>query len=130
MTIQQVITNEQEINAIEASKVKSLSAFEKFYSENVIIIQSDGTVFTGKDACRAGEVGFNSSIITTTDKKLLSSVVLPSDLPEYEFLVVGTWYYDLVTSMYPIKGNQTSLCYWANDKVQKVIFKSGSEIIA
>lgn len=130
MTIQQVIASEQEINTIEVSKIKSLEGFEKFYSEGVIIIQSDGTTFEGKEACRAMEEGFNSSIITITDKRLLASVVLPSDEPEYEFLVVSTWYYDLMTSMYPIKGNQTSLCYWANDKIQKVTFKSGSEIIA
>ncbi len=129
MTLQQVIANEQEINTIESSKIKSLEGFEKFYGDDVIMVQSDGTTFNGKEACRAMEEGFNSSIITITDKTLLSSVVLPSDNPEYEFLVVATWYYDLVTAMYPIKGNQTSLCYWANDKIQKAIFKSGSEII-
>lgn len=58
MTIQQVIANEKEINAIELAKVKSLEGFEKFYGEDVVIIQGDGTTFNGKVACRGMEEGF------------------------------------------------------------------------
>jgi hypothetical protein len=129
MTIQQVIDNEKMINLIESAKVKSLEGFEKFYSPTVVIIQNDGTTFTGKEACRTMEEGFNSSIVNITTKNLLSSVVLPSDNPEFEFLVVSTWDYDLVTTMYPIKGNQTSLAYWKDNMIQQVTFKSGSVII-
>jgi hypothetical protein len=130
MTIQQVITNEQKINAVEELKVKDLAGFEEFYSESVIIIQDDGTTFTGKEACRAMENGFNSSIINITTKKLISSVAIPSFDSEYEFCVVATWEYDLMTTMYPIKGLQTSIAFWKDDMIQKVIFKSGSIIIA
>jgi hypothetical protein len=130
MTIQQVIANEKEINAIELSKAKNLDGFEKFYSDSVVIVQDDGTTFTGKEACRAMEEGFNSSIISITTKELLSSVVMPSFDLEYEFCVVSTWNYDLMTSMYPIKGLQTSIAFWKDGMIQKVTFKSGSEIIA
>jgi hypothetical protein len=130
MTIQQVIANEKEINAIEFAKIKSLEGFEKFYAPEVVIVQDDGTTFTGKEACRAMEEGFNFSIISITTKNLLSSVVLPSFDSEYEFVVVATWEYDLMTSVYPNKGNQTSIAFWKNGMIQKVTFKSGSEIIA
>lgn len=117
MTIQQVITNEQKINSIEFLKEKNLAGFEEFYSDSVVIIQDDGTDFTGKEACRAMEEGFNSSIISITTKELLSSVVMPSFDPEYEFCVIATWNYDLMTSMYPIKGLQTSIGFWKDGMI-------------
>jgi hypothetical protein len=130
MTIQQVISNEQKINTIEELKVKDLAGFEEFYSNTVVIVQDDGTTFTGKEDCRPMENGFNSSIITITTKKLVSSVVIPSFDSEYEFCVIATWDYDLMTAMYPIKGLQTSMTFWKDDMIQKVIFKSGSVVVA
>jgi 3-phosphoglycerate kinase len=118
MTIQQVIANEKEINELVLAG-KMLEAFIKFYGENV-----------GKVACQAYEEGFMSSITQFNEAKLLSSVVMPSDDSNYEFLVIATWYNDIVTTNYPIKGNQSSLCYWKDGMIQKVTFKSGSEIIA
>jgi hypothetical protein len=129
MTIQQVIANEKEINELVLAG-KMLEAFIKFYGEKVVMIESDGSQNVGKVACQAYEEGFMSSITQFNEAKLLSSVVMPSDDSNYEFLVVATWYNDIVTTNYPIKGNQSSLAYWKDGMIQKVTFKSGSEIIA
>jgi hypothetical protein len=127
MTIQQVIANEKEINQlVQAGKM--LEAFEKFYGENVVMIESDGSQNVGKVACRKYEEGFMSTITEFNAANLLSSVVIP--LADYEFQVVATWYNDIVTTNYPIKGNQTSIAIWKDGMIQKVTFKSGAEIIA
>jgi hypothetical protein len=128
MTIQQVITNEQEINLNEVS-TNTMKSFEKFYGDSVTIVQADKTQVTGKEENRTIEIAFNENITEIRTKKLVSSMVLPSNLPEYEFLVIATWDYDLSTKYYPIKGLQTSFTYWANDMIQKVEFYTGTEII-
>jgi hypothetical protein len=134
MTIQEVIQYEKEINEIELTKNKSvetitMESFEKFYSDNVIIVESDGTTFNGKEACRAMEQGFNGSIQVINAKELLSSVVIPSIEAAYEFMVVSTWYYNLVTAMYPIDAAQTSIAYWKDGQIQKAVFVSPVEVI-
>lgn len=129
MTIQQVIANEQEINQLVATG-KAMDAFHKFYGNDVIMIQSDGSTTSGKVDCQAMEEAFGASIIEFRSTKLLSSVVMPSDLAEYEFLVVATWFSDFTTTQYTMTGNQTSLAYWSNGMIQKVTFKFPSEIIA
>jgi hypothetical protein len=129
MTIQQVIANEKEINQLVLEN-KSLEAFKKFYGPNVSMTESDGSTTTGFDNCLAYEESFFASVTEFRGIKFLSSVVMPSDIPDYEFLVVATWWYDFTTTQYTNTGNQTSLAYWKDDKIQKVTFKSGSEIIA
>jgi hypothetical protein len=134
MTIQEVIQFEKEINSIELTANKSIDTlsmamFEKYYSEDVEIVESDGTSFKGKDACRAMEQEFNSSIQAINSKDLLSSVAIPSQDPNYEFMVISTWYYNLVTAMYPIDAVQTSIAYWKDGQIQKAVFISPSEVI-
>jgi hypothetical protein len=129
MTIQQVIANEKEINELVLAN-KSLDAFEKFYGENVTMTESDGSTTVSKSACRLYEEGFFASVTEFRGIKLVASVVLPSDVPEYEFLVVATWWYDFTTTQYTNTGNQTSFTYWKDDMIQKVTFKSPSEIIS
>jgi hypothetical protein len=126
MTIQQVIANEKEINQL-VLEGKMLEAFEKFYGENIVMIESDGSQNLGKEACRKYEEGFMSTITQFNEAKLLSSIVIP--LGDNEFEVMATWYNDIVTTNYPIKGNQTSTAIWKDGMIQKVTFKSGSEII-
>jgi hypothetical protein len=129
MTIQQVITHEKEINQL-VLEGKSLEAFEKFYGEDVIMTESDGSTTTGKTDCRKYEEGFFASVTEFRGIKLLASVAMPSDVAEYEFLVVATWWYDFTTAHYTNTGNQTSFTYWKDGMIQKVTFKSPSEIIA
>jgi hypothetical protein len=127
MTIQQVIANEKEINELVLAG-KMLEAFIKFYGENVTMVESDGSQNVGKVACQAYEEGFMASITQFNEAKLLSSVVYP--ISDTEFEVVATWYNDIVTTNYPIKGNQTSIATWKDGMIQKVVFRSGSEVIA
>jgi hypothetical protein len=129
MTIQQVIANEQVINSMVLSN-QMMDAFNQYYGDDVVMIQSDGTTFTGKADCQAMEESWGKNLVEFRESKLLSSVVMPSDDANYEFLVVATWFNDYTTTEFTMTGNQTSLCYWANDKIQKVTFKSPSEIIA
>jgi hypothetical protein len=129
MTIQQVISSEKEINEL-VLQGKMMEAFMKFYGDDVIMIENDGSSNSGKAACQAYEEGFMSSIVEFKEAKLLSSIVLPSPDSNYEFLVIATWYNDIMTTNYPIKGNQTSFTYWKEGMVRKNEFKSGSEVIA
>jgi hypothetical protein len=134
MTIQEVIQFEKEINEIELTKNKSIDtttmeSFEKFYSDTVVMIESDGTTLNGKEECRNMEIGFNASMQAINAKDLISSVAFPSTDPNYEFMVVATWYYNIVTSMYPIDGTQTSIAYWKDGQIQKVQFLFPSEVI-
>jgi hypothetical protein len=134
MTIQEVIQYEKEINAIELTKNKSVETltmemFETYYAEDVEIVESDGTIFKGKEACRAMEQSFNGSIQAINQKDLISSVAFQSTDPNYEFMVVSTWYYNLVTAMYPIDATQTSIAYWKDGQIKKAVFVSPSEVI-
>lgn len=129
MTIQQVIDNEKTINTL-VMEGKSMDAFETYYGEDVLMIESDGSTTTGKTACREYEENFGKSITEFRGSKLLSSVVMESDDSQYEFLVVATWFWDFTTTQYPFTGNQSSLTYWKDGKVQKVTFKMPAEIIA
>jgi hypothetical protein len=128
MTIQQVISNEKEINELVLAG-KAMQAFIKYYGQYVTMIESDGTTRTGKVDCQAGEEAFFASVVDFRSSKLLSSVVLASDNPDYEFLVVATWYSDYTTTQFTFTGNQTSLAYWKDGMIQKVTFKSPAEII-
>ena len=127
MTIQQVIANEKEINELVLAG-KMLEAFDKFYGENVVMMETDGSQNVGKDNCRKYEEGFISSITQFNEAKVISSVVVP--ISETEFEVYATWYNDMVTTNYPIKGNQISITTWKDDMIQKVVFKMPAEIIA
>ena len=127
MTIQQVITNEKEINELVLTG-KMLEAFEKFYGENVVMTESDGSQNIGKEACRKYEEGFMSTITAFNEAKLLTSVVFP--ISDSEFEVQATWYNDIITTNYPIKGNQSSIAIWKDGMIQKVTFRAGAEIIA
>jgi hypothetical protein len=134
MTIQEVTQYEKEINSIELTLNKSietitLEAFEKFYAEDVIIVEADGTTYTGKEQCRAMEQGFYKSIQVINAKDLLSSVVIQSIDPDYEFMVISTWYNNLVTAMYPIDANQTSIAYWKDGQIKKAVFAFPIEVI-
>jgi hypothetical protein len=55
---------------------------------------------------------------------------MPSDDSNYEFLVVASWFNDLSTANFYMTGNQTSFAYWKDGMIQKVTFKSPSEVIA
>ena len=127
MTIQQVIANEKEINELVLAG-KLLEAFEKFYGENVVMTESDGSQNVGKETCRKYEEGFMASVTQFNEMKFLSSIVFA--LSETKFQVVALWYNDIVTTNYPIKGNQTSISIWEDGMIQEVTFKMGGEIIA
>jgi hypothetical protein len=119
MTIQQVISNEKEISELVLNG-KMLDAFNKFYSENITITELDGSSIVGKVACQAYEEGFIASITEFRGTKLLSSVVMPSDDKEYEFLVVATWFNDFTTTNFTMTGNQTSFAYWKDGMIQNL----------
>jgi ketosteroid isomerase-like protein len=133
MTIQQVIENEKTINQMMVSN-QMMEAFEQFYGEDVVMIQNDGYTTTGKEESRKMEQGWMESLIEFRGAKLLSSVVMPSPDKEFEFLVVATWWNDYTMTLdgnqVDMKGNQTGFTYWKDGKIQKVEFKSDSEIIA
>ena len=132
MTIEQVIQNEKDINNMMQNN-QMMQAFTTYYGDDVVMIQNDGSTFTGKPDCQVMEEGWGKALVEFRTSKLLSSVVLPSDNSDFEFLVVATWFNDYTANFgkgnVDMTGNQTSLCYWENDKIRKVIFKSPSQII-
>jgi hypothetical protein len=133
MIVSQVIEHEKTINELVMAN-KALEAFGTYYGEDVVMTQIDGYTSIGKAACQKLQEGFVSSVLEFRGRELLASVVTLSDLPEFEFVVIATWFNDYTVirdgKHVITKGNQTSFTYWAGDKIRKVRFMSGSEIIA
>jgi hypothetical protein len=133
MTIQQVIQNEKEINNMMQNN-QMMQAFTTYYGDDVVMIQNDGTTHSGKADCQIMEENWVKALVEYRGGKLLNSVVMPSDDSNYEYLVVATWFVDFTSNFgsgnVDFATNQTSLCYWSNDKIRKVTFKFPSEVIA
>lgn len=53
MTIEELQIKLADINNL-VTTFQTSAALEKYYSENIIMIEGDGTITTGKEACRQG----------------------------------------------------------------------------
>jgi hypothetical protein len=78
MTLEELQTKLAEINHLVVTFQTSV-AFEKYYAENIIMIEGDGTVTTGKEACRQGrEFFFTEMLVEFRESKLISQDIAVS----------------------------------------------------
>jgi hypothetical protein len=123
MTLEELQATVEEINQLVATFQTSV-AFEKYYAEDVVMIEGDGTITTGKDACRQGrERFFNEMLIEFRESRLISQDIAVAADHTYDFVVISNWYNDFAIKygdqMIENKSNQISIGYWKDGLVVK-----------
>ena len=88
------------------------------------MIEGDGTVTTGKEACRQGRaVFFNEMLVEFRESRLISQDIAVSADHTYDFVVVSNWYNDFTIrhgdQTLDNKSNQLSIGYWKDGLVVK-----------
>jgi hypothetical protein len=123
MTLEELQTKLIDINHLVVTFQTSV-AFEKYYAENIVMIEGDGTVTTGKEACRQGrEFFFEKMLVEFRESKLISQNIAVSAEQAYDFVVVSNWYNDFTINfngqVIDNKSNQLSIGYWKDGLVVK-----------
>ncbi|NJM72199.1 MAG: hypothetical protein HC769_35880 [Cyanobacteria bacterium CRU_2_1] len=116
MTLEELQIKLADINHLVVTFQTSV-ALEKYYSEDIVMIEGDGTVTTGKEACRKGrEVFFNEMLVEFRESRLISQDIAFSADKDYEFVVISNWYNDFTIKIddqiIDTKSNQISIGYW------------------
>ncbi|MBE9168599.1 hypothetical protein IQ238_14140 [Pleurocapsales cyanobacterium LEGE 06147] len=123
MTLEELQAKLAEINHL-VSTFQTSVALEKYYAENIVMIEGDGTVTTGKEACRQGrEVFFKNMLVEFRESRLISQDIAVSADKEYDFVVISNWYNDYTirvdNRIVNNKSNQLSIGYWRDGLVVK-----------
>jgi hypothetical protein len=123
MTLEELQAKLTDINHLVVTFQTSV-ALEKYYAEDIVMIEGDGTVTTGKEACRRGrEVFFNEMLVEFRESKLMSQDIAVSADKTYDFVVISNWYNDFTIKLggqlIDNKSNQLSIGYWKNGLVVK-----------
>jgi ketosteroid isomerase-like protein len=120
MTQEQLITAVKEIHSL-TNQGQAIEAMKKYYSDDVIMIESNGKTTKGLEANLAREIEFFSAITEMKEMKINDTFVYVNPDTEEE-IVVTTSSMDLVMGDQSVKGTQVSITNWANDKVVKEQF--------
>ena len=92
MTIKELQAALADINNLVVTFQTSV-ALEKYYAEDTVMIEGDGTVTTGKEACRQGRaIFFNEMLVEFRESRLISQDIAVSADHSYDFVVVSNWY--------------------------------------
>lgn len=88
------------------------------------MVESDGTVTAGKEACRQGrEVFFKEMLVEFRESKLLRQDIAVAAEKDYDFVVISNWDNDCTVKfevqLVEVKGNQLSIGYWKDGLVVK-----------
>ncbi len=123
MTLEELQEKLADINLL-VTNLQTAIAFEKYYADDIVMIEGDGTVTTGKDACRQGrELFFREMLIEFRESTLIHQHIAVSAEKAYDFVVVSNWYNDftfkLDDQVIDNKSNQLSIGYWKNGLVVK-----------
>ncbi|MBD2112711.1 MULTISPECIES: hypothetical protein [Cyanophyceae] len=123
MTLEELQTELAEINHL-VSNLQTSVVLEKYYAENIVMIEGDGTVTSGKEACRQGrEVFFRDMLVEFRQSRLISQDVAVSADQDYDFVVVSNWYNDFTVKvgdqLIENKSNQLSIGFWKDGLVVK-----------
>ncbi|MBD2106468.1 hypothetical protein [Nodosilinea sp. FACHB-13] len=123
MTLEELQTELAEINRLVAN-LQTSAVLEKYYAENIVMIEGDGTVTSGKEACRQGrEVFFRDMLVEFRQSRLISQDVAVSADKNYDFVVVSNWYNDFTIKvgdqLIENKSNQLSIGFWKDGLVVK-----------
>ncbi|MGJ3245186.1 MAG: hypothetical protein ACFE0I_03825 [Elainellaceae cyanobacterium] len=121
MTLEELQEKLADINQLVAN-LKTSAAFEKYYADDIVMIEGDGTVTTGKNACRQGrEFFFKEMLVEFRESKLISQTIAVEAEKEYDFLVVSNWYNDftfkLDDQIIDNSSNQLSIGFWKDGLV-------------
>ncbi|NJL87350.1 MAG: hypothetical protein HC886_17420 [Leptolyngbyaceae cyanobacterium SM1_1_3] len=123
MTLEELQEKLADINQLVAN-LQTAAAFEKYYADSIVMTEGDGTVTTGKNACRQGrEFFFREMLIEFRESKLLSQNIAVAAEKEYDFVVVSNWYNDFTIKLdgqiIANKSNQLSIGFWKDGLVVK-----------
>ena len=123
MTLEELQAILADINHLVVTFQTSV-ALEKYYADDIVMIEGDGTITTGKEACRLGrEVFFKEMLIEFRESKLIHQDIAVSADKEYDFVVISNWYNDFTIKLgdqiVDNKSNQLSIGYWKDGLVVK-----------
>ncbi|MEX0268248.1 hypothetical protein AB3R30_03825 [Leptolyngbyaceae cyanobacterium UHCC 1019] len=123
MTLEELQIALVDINNL-VTTFQTSAALEKYYAESIVMIEGDGTITTGKEACRQGrEVFFKELLIEFRESKLVSQDIAVSADKEYDFVVISNWYNDFTIKVYDqiidTRSNQISIGFWKDGLVIK-----------
>ncbi len=123
MTLEELQIKLADINNLVAN-FKTSVALEKYYSEDIVMVEGDGTVTTGKAACRQGrEYFFKEMLVEFRESKLISQDIAVSAEKDYDFVVIANWYNDYTIKIgdriIDTKSHQLSIGYWKDGLVVK-----------
>jgi hypothetical protein len=123
MTLEELQAKLAHINHLVETFQTSV-ALEKYYSEDTVMVEGDGTVTAGKEACRQGRaVFFNEMLVEFRESKLLRQDIAVAAEKDYDFVVVSNWYNDYTVKfegqLIDVKSNQLSIGYWKDGLVVK-----------
>lgn len=123
MTLEELQLKLADINNLVAS-FQTSAVLDKYYSEDIVMIEGDGTVTKGKEACRQGrEYFFNEMLVEFRESKLISQDVAVAAEKDYDFVVIANWYNDFTINIdgqiIDTKSNQLSIGYWKDGLVVK-----------
>jgi hypothetical protein len=121
MTLEELQAILADINHLVVTFQTSV-ALEKYYADDIVMIEGDGAVTTGKEACRQGrEVFFKEMLIEFRESKLISQNIAVSADKAYDFVVISNWYNDFTIrfgdQIIDNKSNQLSIGYWKDGLV-------------
>lgn len=123
MTLEELQIALADINNLVVT-FQTSAALEKYYAENIVMIEGDGTITSGKEACRQGrEIFFKEMLVEFRESKLISQDIAISADKEYDFVVISNWYNDYTIKVYEqiidTKSHQISIGYWKEGLVVK-----------
>jgi hypothetical protein len=121
MTLEELQAKLEEINHLVVTFQTSV-ALEKYYAEGIVMIEGDGTITKGKEACRQGRaVFFEEMLVEFRESRLISQDIAVSADQSYDFVVISNWYNDFTIrygdQLIDNKSNQISIGYWKDGLV-------------
>jgi hypothetical protein len=121
MTLEELQSKLEDINHLVVTFQTSV-ALEKYYAEDIVMIEGDGTVTIGKENCRQGRaIFFNEMLVEFRESRLIRQDIAVSADHTYDFVVVSTWYNDFTIrygdQIIDNKSNQISIGYWKDGLV-------------
>jgi hypothetical protein len=81
MTLEELQAKLEEINHLVVTFQTSV-ALEKYYAENIVMIEGDGTITTGKEACRQGRAVFFNEMLVEFRESSTTVVDFEVDVPD------------------------------------------------
>jgi hypothetical protein len=99
MTLEELQIALAEINRL-VERFQTSVALEKYYAEDIVMIEGDGTITAGKENCRQGrKVFFDEMLVEFRESKLIGQDIAVSADKDYDFVVISNWYIDILPDL-------------------------------